>query len=177
MILVWKILSPIVLEIPMLLVVITLEVVLLLKITLWVIVLTLISVIIPLVLILVNLILTRVEIPLVVITLVHSVLVLILVKVLVPILRLIKPWWSNVVIRTVAQKVSVPLRLVRITSRIIGTFSCGYVFTRKATGNWAICVRMWTTTSFTTWVNSFDLIRIILMDTQNCCRQIIQLFS
>ena len=128
----------------MLLVVITLEVVLLLKITLRIIVLTFISVIIPMVLILMKLVLTRVEIPLVVITLVHSVLVLILVKILVPVLRLIKPWWSKIVIRTVAQKVSVSLRLVRITSRIIGTLSCVDVFTSRATGGWALCVKMWT---------------------------------
>ena len=165
----------------MLLVVITLEVILLLKITLMVIVLTLITVIIPLVLILLNLVLTRVEIPLVVKTLVHSVLVLILVKVLVSVLTilvlgLIKSRWSNVVIGTITQQISVPLWLVRITSRIVGTLGCEYVLLSEATGGWALMVRVWTTTGFTT--DSFNLLIVIcLVNSENRSRQIIKFFG
>lgn len=92
-----------------------LEIITLIKITM-----TLITVKISLVLILENLVLTRIEIPLVLETLVHSILVLILIKIVVPvlgilILRLIETWWSKVVIGMIAQQITVPLWLVRIT--------------------------------------------------------------
>lgn len=164
----------VVLKIPLILIIMTMKIVSLLKITLLEIItlikitMTLITVKISLVLVLKSLIVTGMEIPLVLKTLVHSVLILIkiLIPVLILILRLIKPGWSKVVIGTIAQKVTVPLWLVRITSRIIGNLSCVHVFMSEATGGWALSVRVGTTTSFKTWVDNFDLmILICLMDT------------
>lgn len=116
--------STVVLKISLMLIVMTLKIVSLLKTTLLEIItlikMTLITVKISLVLILENLVVTGIEIPLVLKTFVHSILILIFIKIVVPvlgilILSLVKTWWSKVVIGTIAQEVSVPLLLVRIT--------------------------------------------------------------
>lgn len=73
-------------------------------------------------------------------------------------IHLIKTGWSEIMVGTVAKKITVTLRLATITSRIVGSRSSIHILVSVATGGWALIIRMWTTTSFTTVVNYVDLI-------------------
>ena len=139
-----------------------------------------ISLEVVLTLITVTLILVLIEIPLVLITLVHSILILVLVTIL-RIIVLIETGWSKEIVRTIAEKISVPLWLVTSTSMIVGTLSSINVLLSAANGGWTLGIGMWTPTSFTTSMNGFDLMTFYILDClihpQHSSRKIIHLFS
>nr|GFA10290.1 hypothetical protein [Tanacetum cinerariifolium] len=74
------------------------------------------------------------------------VLILEVLILIVSVLILIKPWWSEIIVQTIAKQITVTLRLVRITT-LIGSRRI-YVL-GLANDGWTIIVRMRTTTSFT----------------------------
>nr|GFC90548.1 hypothetical protein [Tanacetum cinerariifolium] len=84
------------------------------------------------------------------------VLILVVLIWIVLVLILIKPWWSEIIVRTIDKQITVSLRLVRITTLIIGSRSI-YVLS-LANGGWTIIVRMRTTTIFTIMSNCFNLL-------------------
>nr|GEV79182.1 hypothetical protein [Tanacetum cinerariifolium] len=84
------------------------------------------------------------------------VLILVVLIWIVSVLIFINPWWSEIIIQTIAKQITVTLRLVRITTLIIGSRSI-YVLS-LANDGWTIIVRMRTTTSFTVMSNFFYLL-------------------
>ena len=73
----------------------------------------------------------------VIVALIVETLVLVLITVL-DIIVLIEAGWSKEIVRTIAEKITVPLWLVTITSLIVGTLSSIYVLLSVANGGWTL---------------------------------------
>nr|GEW58045.1 hypothetical protein [Tanacetum cinerariifolium] len=74
------------------------------------------------------------------------VLILEILILIVSVLILIEPWWSEIIVQTIAMQITVTLRLVRNTTLIA---SRSIYVLGLANDGWTIFVRMRTTTSFT----------------------------